>query len=92
VEVFDHDMVNVAGAATLAIWKGLADSVGAKEFMVGAGTTRARRQTHGARTRAAPRVGLCPGAAKLTAPPRARFQTKIAAVLLAPTARCNNRN
>ncbi|KAI8474104.1 MAG: hypothetical protein J3K34DRAFT_456945 [Monoraphidium minutum] len=33
VEVFDHDAVNLANIAQLQIWKGIADAVGAKEFM-----------------------------------------------------------
>jgi hypothetical protein len=37
VEVFDHDTVNVSSLATFAIWKGIADSIGSKEFMVGPG-------------------------------------------------------
>ncbi len=33
--MFDHDSINLAGmASTLQIWKGISDSVGAKEFMV----------------------------------------------------------
>ncbi len=34
LEVFDHDTINAAGAATFQVWKGIADTFGAKEFMV----------------------------------------------------------
>ena len=34
VEVFDRDAVNASGAITFQIWKGIADSFGAKDFMV----------------------------------------------------------